>query len=106
MMSDKTIEDAIKELIAQRETHHREIQRIDTAIRELQLSLCKVKVGDIVRYKRDKREYRVVEIDAPQYGWVFANPKNGDGRWGKAKRRLFDDYEIIAPASAEGAKVP
>ena len=85
----KTAQEAIKDLEQRESALLVELSQVRSAIRELQISLCPIKVGDVVRYDRDGKEYRVIEVDRPEWGWVYANPKKADGSWGAVKRHLI-----------------
>lgn len=68
-----------------------DIRLVEEHIRALKLAACPIKVGDIVRYKRDGKEYRVIEVDRPEWKWVYANPRKADGSWGTQRRHLLGD---------------
>jgi len=66
-------------------------------MRSIHVALCRVKVGDVVRSKRDQAEYQVIEISNPKWGWAVGVPKRKDGTWGTARRNLYDNFEPINP---------
>lgn len=87
--------DKLEELRARERAALAAVQQVKEEIRALLVSRCRVCVGQVVRGTRDKREYRVVEITRPEYGWVVAVPKRADGSWGVQRRNLFDNFEVI-----------
>ena len=76
-----------------------ELQRVKQQIEKIKIENCikefGVNVGSIVRDNKGK-EYRVTAI-LPVFRkpWLECNPRNKDGEFGKALRRLFDDWELV-----------
>jgi hypothetical protein len=91
---DKTVTQAIEELKKREEELTSELNSVRSAIRELELSSCPIKVGQVVLHRG--REFRIIEIDRPEWQWVYANPRRSDGSWGTARRHLLGD---ISPVS-------
>jgi len=98
----KTAQEAIKDLEQRESALLVELSQVRSAIRELQISLCPIKVGDVVRYDRDGKEYRVIEVDRPEWGWVYANPKKADGSWGAVKRHLIGTCTPVTNGDRKG----
>jgi len=78
---------------------------IQLAQKQKTLHLLKVaalpwKIGDIVRYKRDGKEYKISGYGnySIEYGWAKAVGKLKNGSWGRAEKTLFGDFEVIKPA--------
>lgn len=74
---------------------HAELRQVDAQIWQMKLDACPVKAGDIVRSTHDGQEYRVTRIENPEWLWVLANPKKGDGSWSKAERRLYGRITVV-----------
>lgn len=88
------------ELEARRDELNAELSSIKTELRQIAEAACPAKIGSIVRCRG--KEYLVVGIDDPEWGWLFANPRLADGSWGKARRRIHGDYEILDDSPPTG----
>lgn len=98
----KTAEDRIKELEARADALHKELRDVESEIFDLRTSLFPVKVGDVVSYRG--AEFRVIEIDNPEWSWVYANPRKKDGSWGAAKRHLLGNLTVVVPSDQRGTE--
>lgn len=91
-----TTEERITELEQRSTALRKELFEIAGEIFDLKASLCPVKVGDIVLYR--KEEFKVIAIDNPEWSWVYANPRKKDGSWGTAKRHLLGNLTVVVPS--------
>jgi hypothetical protein len=92
----KSTQEKIKQLEDRADALHKELQGVEAEIFDLKTSLCPVKVGDVVSYRG--LEFKVTEIDRPEWSWVYANPRKKDGSWGTAKRHLLGNLTVVVPS--------
>lgn len=85
----------IKELKTRERNLLNELSALRGEIVRLAEEDCPIKVGDVVLYKRDGKEYRVTKIDNPEWLWVIGVSRKKDGKWGKFDRRLFGDITPV-----------
>lgn len=86
----------IKQLEERSKALRKELFNVAAEIFDLKVSLCPVKVGDVVAYRGE--EFKVVAIDNPEWSWVYANPRKKDGSWGTAKRHLLGNLTVVVPS--------
>ena len=96
-MSEKLVD-----LLYQEEQLRNKLSKVTVAIREEQLLEAKnkygVEIGAIVK-DRSGKEYRITKVDVRSWDgfpWLEGNPRKKDGTFGKARRCLYNSWEVVS----------
>ena len=73
------------------------LQNASAKLRAAEIAAAGVNIGDVVSYRGVR--YRVTDVNPRSWGgkvWVKGNPVKKDGTFGRAKRHLYDDWNLEA----------